>query len=85
MSAKKINSLESSSKKKELVKRHEIEGTPFTIVEAEGGFWGTMGRYRLTEKLVTREAVEAEIMPHTWNNLTRMMVLVNDSMNNKNK
>lgn len=85
MSAKKTDNSKSNSENEELVKRHDIEETPFTIVEAAGGYWGTMGKYRITEKLESKKAVEDAIMPQTWNNLVRIMVLVTESINQKSK
>lgn len=40
---------------KELVKRHQIENSPFTIIENENNFFLTCGKYRMTTKNFSNE------------------------------
>ena len=63
----------------ELVKREEVEHTPFTIVTTEEGSFLTMGKYRLTEAQ-TIEEVRQEAKKVTWNRLIQVMMLLNETM-----
>ena len=68
----------------ELVKRHEIKDTPFTIVEIEGEYFGTMGQYRLTEKFTTYEEAHDTITANTWNNITNLILTLHQILKSQN-
>lgn len=68
----------------ELVKRHEIKDTPFTIVEIEGEFFATMGQYRLTEKFKTYEEAHDTITANTWNNVTNLIITLHEILKQNN-
>jgi hypothetical protein len=42
-------------KVKELVRRHQVENSPFTIIENNDNFFLTCGRYRMTTKNFNNE------------------------------
>ncbi len=60
------------------VKTKQIEGTPFIVIEESGGFYGVMGKYRLTEKKENLEEVKKEITEMSWNNIVKIMMIIND-------
>jgi len=60
------------------VKTTELEGTPFILIEEAGGYYGIMGKYRLTEKKESLEEVKEEITEMSWNNIVKVMMIVND-------
>lgn len=60
----------------ELVKRTDIEGTPFTIIETDGKIFGVMGKYRITEPAESFELVKAELKQITWNRILQMIIIV---------
>lgn len=68
----------------ELVKREEVEQTPFTIVTTEEGSFLTMGKYRLTEAK-TIEEIRKEAKQVTWNRLIQVIMLLNETMKEVNE
>ena len=68
----------------ELIKRHEIKDTPFTIVEIDGEFFGAMGQYRLTEKFNTYEEAHNTITANTWNNITNLILTLHEILKSNN-
>lgn len=77
---KKVDNNESNSKE-ELVKRKEVENTPFTIITTNGKSFGAMGKYRITEPYDKEEEVEKELKKITWNRLIQVVILLIDSKN----
>ena len=67
----------------QLIKRHEIPTTPFTIVEIEGEYFGSMGNYRLTEKFKSFEEAHDAITANTWNNVTNLIITIHEILKNK--
>lgn len=68
-----LNNSNSSKQNKELVTRKQIPGTPFTIIGANGKWWGTMGKYRLTEQLNTEEDAVLQCTAMTWDRIIQVM------------
>lgn len=51
----------------ELIKRKQMENTPFWIIgDDETGYFGTLGKYQITERYPTQEAVQNHIETQTW-------------------
>ena len=52
--------LESKQKSEELVKREDIDKTPFTIISVDKGktWFGTLGKYRITEEYKSKTALK---------------------------
>jgi hypothetical protein len=55
-----------------------IKDTPFIVLEEEGGFYGLMGKYRLTEVKKNKDEVINEVTELSWNNIIKVMMIVND-------
>lgn len=56
-----------TKKVKQLVKRHPMEGTPFTTIESENDFFLTIGKYRLTtNRFGSLEEVSEWIEKNNW-------------------
>lgn len=70
-SAEQTTNNESNSNK--LVEQFPVSGTPFTIVKVDEHWFLTIGKYRLTNQLGSREEAEAEVHDASW---TRMMVIM---------
>jgi len=66
----------------QLIKRHEIKDTPFTIVEIEEEFFGSMGQYRLTEKYGTYQEAHDAVTANTWNNITNLIITIHEILKN---
>jgi len=67
----------------ELIKRYEIEETPFTIVYTNNVYFGTMGQYKLTKDYDTKEEAEKAVTAVTWNNITNLVILLNEILKSK--
>lgn len=50
----------------ELIKRQDMEGTPFTIVKTEGKCFLTMGKYQISEQM-EEEDIALYLMENEWN------------------
>ncbi len=81
----------------EIIRRTEINETPFTIVTTEGKMFGVMGKYRLTEVYDVEDikdakdlediekVLEEELTKITWNRLVQVMILITGNENLINK
>jgi len=67
----------------ELIKRHEIKDTPFTIIEIENKFFATMGQFRLTETYDTYQEAHDKITANTWNNITNLILTLHEILKTK--
>lgn len=71
----------------ELIKRHQVKDTPFTIIELNKDennkiFFGTLGKYRITEDYKTLEECETEVNIINWNKITNICALLIETLNN---
>lgn len=73
-SAEPTHKQESNSNK--LVEQFPLSGTPFTIVKVEDHWFLTIGKYRLTNQLNTREEAEAEVHDTSWIRIMQIMRIV---------
>lgn len=73
-----------NSNSEELVTRKEIENTPFVVVGTEHGYFGVLGKYRLTEPMETEEEAEKATKEITWNRIVQVMMLVSEEMKELN-
>lgn len=58
---------------KEIIKQKEIEGTPFKIIEIEGEYFLTLGKYRLTQPMDKEEDVRKYLITDKWTLLLQMI------------
>lgn len=70
----------------ETIKYHEVENTPFTIVENEEEIFGVLGNYRITEIRDKKdiEILNEELKEITWNRIIQVMAIM-DNINKKTK
>lgn len=64
------------SNSEQLVEQIKLSGTPFTIVRIEDKWFLTIGKYRLTNQLNTREEAEAEVHDATWDRMMQIMKIM---------
>ncbi len=82
MSTKEANSIELNSKmnndepNSELIVREPIENSPFTIIGIENQWFGSMGKYRITEPMDTKEEVKEEVSKITWDRIVQVILIV---------
>lgn len=71
-----IDNKDSSNKNEELVTREEIKDTPFHIIGTEEGFFGVVGKYRITEPNYNKKEIEKELKKITWNRIVQIMLIL---------
>lgn len=68
----------------ELIKKEEVENTPFTIVTTENEIFAVMGEYRVTEKYDKNEygvgQLKAMVQEITWNRLVQVIMIINEKL-----
>ena len=69
---------EGTEKGSETLKKEAIPNTPFVVIEENGKFYGLIGKYRLTEECETRREAVTETTKMTWDNLIKMMIVIQD-------
>ncbi len=69
---------EGTEKGTSILEKVNIPDSPFIIVEENGKFYGLLGKYRLTEECETREEAVKETTKMTWDNLIKMMIVIQD-------
>lgn len=65
----------------ELIKRDHVENTPFTIIELNGAYFGTMGQYRITEPTTDKEQLKKDLETFNWNRVIQVLMLLNEQFN----
>lgn len=76
--------MEITVENEQLVKRTEIKDTPFTIIEVEGMYFGTIGNYKMTETFKTFDEAHDAITANTWNNVTNLFIVLHQIFKDKN-
>lgn len=66
------------NKTEELLTRKEIPDSPFVVIGSEQGYFGAMGKYRVTEFQETEEAAQEKCTEMTWNNIINTVLLLID-------
>lgn len=64
----------------ELVKRIPIAETPFTIIQLDNKYFGTMGQYRLTEQYDDFESAKSALIKLSWNNILNVIIIAFDNL-----
>jgi hypothetical protein len=69
------------SSNEELIKRNEIEGTPFVKVEQDGHKFLTLGNYRITDVDITDEEIKKLTTGQNWLFLTTVIGVIAEQVN----
>lgn len=80
-----MNSKNCSSENHELVEIHHIDNTPFTVIKTNENWYVTMGKYRLTQAMETREEAEENAQRMDWDRLIQVMTIVTFNTNKLEK
>lgn len=67
---------DAKEKAEELIKRRDVEDTPFTVITQEGKSFGVMGEYRITEPEEDPDVVYLELQGLSWNRITQVMMIL---------
>ena len=62
----------------ELIKRIDVENTPFVIINIENEYFGTFGQYRITEVYETEAQCKRAVSEITWNNIIKIITLITE-------
>lgn len=73
-----------SNSNEELIKREDVENTPFQVITIGKDSFGTFGKYKITEDYENPLQVHAELKKMDWNRVIQIMVLVIDMLRTKN-
>jgi hypothetical protein len=63
-------------KNTELIQKEKMEGTPFEIVTIEKESFGTLGQYRVTEKMKTKAAVKKYLKTPNWDTIATIVSIL---------
>lgn len=66
-------------KKKELIKRYDVDGSPFVIIKVEGKYFGSMGNFRITEPAKSKKEIEEVLRDMSWNRIVQIMLILIES------
>lgn len=62
----------------ELIKREDVENTPFIIITMNDEHFGTLGNYRITEIYEDIERLRKELKEFSWNRLIQVISVMKD-------
>lgn len=68
-----------SNSGEQLVEQHAIPNTPFTAIKYDSKWYLTMGKYRLTKELPTKEKAIYESKNASWNRLMQVIQIMIDN------
>ena len=78
MSTKEIDSKDFSNNT-ELLQRETIIDSPFSMIGAEGKWFGVMGQYRVTEDYENKKELKEELQKITWNRIVQVMLILQET------
>jgi len=82
---KPIELKDEETKVEELIMRTEIPNSPFQVISVKGGkHFAVLGKYRLTKEHETKEAAIKDAEEINWDNITRLLLLINEIQKEKN-
>ncbi len=68
-----------NSENTELIERKELKDTPFVMVGTEQGWFGAIGKHRITELKETEKEVKKELEEVTWNRIVQVILIVTEN------
>lgn len=74
---KKLN-VDEPTQTEELIKREDVENSPFQVITTEEGSFGVMGKYRLTEVYKDKKTAIKDLKKITWNRLVQVFMLLQE-------
>jgi hypothetical protein len=69
----------------QLIKRYEVENSPFVIVNIDNVYFGTLANYKLTKDYETKEEAEKALTEPTWNNITNLIIILHEILTKNTK
>ncbi len=80
-----VNGTDKENSGEELVKRENIEDSPFQIITQEGYSFGVMGEYRVTDKDNDKSKIKKELKKITWNRIVQVIMILDELKTKINK
>lgn len=72
-----VEDIPNSDYMKQLNERQQMENSPFWIIgNEEDGYMGTLGKYQITERFPTKEAVQQHFETAAWNIILKLCGIV---------
>jgi hypothetical protein len=68
-----VETLDKQNSNYELFESEQLSETPFTIIKANGKYFGVLGKHRVTELFDTKEKVETELKDVNWNRILQVI------------
>ena len=86
MSVKQLesqNTVEESTQQisSELIKSEELENSPFMLTETEKGVFITLGQYRLSPIVESKQDAIDYINSHKWEVMYKMVFIISEHLN----
>jgi hypothetical protein len=66
-------------------KVEHVVGTPFSIIEKEGDYFGALGNHRITDIYEDKKELEKNLKKTDWDKIVQVIYAVVEQFNNKNK
>ena len=80
-----VNGTDKKNSGEELVKRENIDDSPFQIITQEGYSFGVMGEYRVTDKDNDKNKIKKELKKITWNRIVQVIMILDELKTKINK
>lgn len=77
--------MENTTQENTLFEQIKVEGTPFTAVRYDNEWFLALGKYRLTQKLKSKEAVEEEADKFHWDRIMQVIQIMIDEQKEINE
>lgn len=77
------NATDKQNSNYELLKRNEVENTPFIIISKGEEHFGTFGKFRITEIETNYEKLEKELKEITWNKIIQICGIITEIITEK--
>lgn len=68
-----------------LFQQWEVDGGPFTVVKMDEKFFVTMGRYRVTQPMETKDEAFADAREINWHRIMQVVQIMIDENQPKTK
>lgn len=79
------NAESTNSINSQLIERIEVENTPFTIIREEEKWFVTLGRYRISQDMKSKEEAIEDAKRIDWDRVLQIMGITIEHYNNKSK
>lgn len=66
-------------------KIEHVKGTPFSIIEKDGNYFGTIGNHRITDLYDEKKELEKNLKKTDWDKIVQVIYAVVEQFNNSKK